>query len=466
MKRPTLMLCILMFSLLLAACAPGVESNPVTSPTPVISAPDDKGINPTLVAETPGDESVTSTPGAGSEQEEAVGRAAREALAERLQADVAAITVQKVEAVDWPDSCLGVANPAESCLAVITPGYRVLLDVDGASYQVNTNLDGSSWRIIENLDTGSSEPGTSEAALTAATEFLAQQLGVGPEAVDVLSVEAVDWPDGCLGVAASGQMCTEAITPGFQIVLDAGGQTYEFHTDEAGGVVYSAIAPLPEDAGKVLVWEMTEEGGVCSRIEVGSESVAYGPCGEVLKEIEFSRSDELAEYSSTFRSFSSATKAGTVQFTGQGDEEATPAEMRSVAEWARLIYSEAESGRSGAAWGLALAWHREGGIAGFCDDLAIYRTGWAVPSSCKGAQPRQFSAYRLSAEEIEQVFTWVDTLEPFETSQKDAGVADAMTVRVVFDGSGNTIASEEEQQEIANFAAGVYAAAVRATALR
>jgi len=38
---------------------------------------------------------------------------------------------------------------------------------------------------------------------------------------------------------------------------------------------------------------------------------------------------------------------------------------RAVAEWARLIFDVAESGRSGAAWGLALSWHREGGIAGF-----------------------------------------------------------------------------------------------------
>ena len=30
-----------------------------------------------------------------------------------------------VEEADWSDSCLGLGGPAESCLAVITPGYRM-----------------------------------------------------------------------------------------------------------------------------------------------------------------------------------------------------------------------------------------------------------------------------------------------------------------------------------------------------
>lgn len=32
-----------------------------------------------------------------------------------------------IEAVEWPDACLGVRNPAVACAEVITPGYRVKL---------------------------------------------------------------------------------------------------------------------------------------------------------------------------------------------------------------------------------------------------------------------------------------------------------------------------------------------------
>lgn len=33
-----------------------------------------------------------------------------------------------VEAVQWPDSCLGVPRPGVFCASVVTPGYRIVLD--------------------------------------------------------------------------------------------------------------------------------------------------------------------------------------------------------------------------------------------------------------------------------------------------------------------------------------------------
>jgi hypothetical protein len=108
-----------------------------------------------------------------------------------------------------------------------------------------------------------------------------------------------------------------------------------------------------------------------------------------------------------------------------------------------------------------MGWHREGGIAGFCDDLVIYRTGWAVPSSCKAPAAGERLGFRLSEEDLKQVFAWIDSLKSFEAAQKDPSVADAMKETLVFAGEGSAAATAELQQEMTQFAAGTFAEAVR-----
>jgi len=47
---------------------------------------------------------------------------------------------------EWSDSCLGLGGPAESCLAAITPGYEITVQVKGAEQKYRTNADGSEIR--------------------------------------------------------------------------------------------------------------------------------------------------------------------------------------------------------------------------------------------------------------------------------------------------------------------------------
>jgi hypothetical protein len=81
------------------------------------------------------------------------------------------------------------------------------------------------------------------AALTARAD-LAKQLQIDPDTITLVSVEAVDWPDGCLGIQAPGIMCTMVITPGYRVVLEANGKQYEYHTNETGDVVRLATPAL------------------------------------------------------------------------------------------------------------------------------------------------------------------------------------------------------------------------------
>lgn len=74
-------------------------------------------------------------------------------------------------------------------------------------------------------------------ARAAAVDFLARELGVSADQITVVSSEAVDWPDASLGCPEPGVMYAQVITPGYKFVLEAGGETYEVHTDEHGNNV-------------------------------------------------------------------------------------------------------------------------------------------------------------------------------------------------------------------------------------
>lgn len=69
-------------------------------------------------------------------------RAAIRALAERLQVPESAITVVSWEPVYWPDTSLGCPEPGMMYAQVIVPGYRIVLEVEGATYVVHTDRTG------------------------------------------------------------------------------------------------------------------------------------------------------------------------------------------------------------------------------------------------------------------------------------------------------------------------------------
>lgn len=77
---------------------------------------------------------------------------------------------------------------------------------------------------------------------------IAGQLGVSADQIRLVSMTAVEWPDGCLGLAAADQMCTQVITPGYRLMIEAGGRTLEVRTNLDGShirVNTAAIAQPP-----------------------------------------------------------------------------------------------------------------------------------------------------------------------------------------------------------------------------
>ncbi len=60
---------------------------------------------------------------------------------------------------------------------------------------------------------------------------LAKRLNIPEEQVHFVKQEKKDWPDTSLGFPEEGKMYSQVVTPGFVIILEAGGRQYEYHSD-------------------------------------------------------------------------------------------------------------------------------------------------------------------------------------------------------------------------------------------
>jgi hypothetical protein len=66
---------------------------------------------------------------------------------------------------------------------------------------------------------------------------IAEDLGVPPESVQVVTTEPRDWPDSSLGCPQPDMLYAQVITPGYLVLVEVSGERIEYHTDERGTVV-------------------------------------------------------------------------------------------------------------------------------------------------------------------------------------------------------------------------------------
>ncbi|CAG0936636.1 hypothetical protein TFLX_05518 [Thermoflexales bacterium] len=135
---------VLLLSILIAAC--GAPATPTSIPTSPPSLPTSAPSMLPTMAPSPLDPGTNPAEG----QEAAVANS-RQDLAQRLSVDVGAVIMVSVEAVEWPDGCLGIQTPGIMCTTVITPGYRVILEISGKQYEYHTNERGSVVRLATPL---------------------------------------------------------------------------------------------------------------------------------------------------------------------------------------------------------------------------------------------------------------------------------------------------------------------------
>lgn len=107
---------------------------------------------------------------------------------------------------------------------------------------------------------------------------LAARLESAPSAVDVVSVEAVVWPDSSLGCPRPGEFYLQVETPGWRITLRAEGETYDYHASERGTFVLcqngNRLEPIIPPEGRVPN-EMVQQAvdALASRLDVSESEI-------------------------------------------------------------------------------------------------------------------------------------------------------------------------------------------------
>lgn len=72
---------------------------------------------------------------------------------------------------------------------------------------------------------------------------------VPKEQVTIVEVVPTDFPSTALGCPEPGRAYAEVIVPGYVVIVEAGGERYEFHTDAEGSQVVRCLEPSSVDRG-------------------------------------------------------------------------------------------------------------------------------------------------------------------------------------------------------------------------
>lgn len=261
-------------------------------------------------------------------------------------------------------------------------------------------------------------------AQLAALSALSEITGLSADKISLVSTEAVTWPDGCLGVQRLGVMCTQAEVEGFKILLEAEDKQYEFHTNQNGSAVVLAAGEASGLVEESLISQLAENLGLDKKdISVVSN-----------EEVEFPDSC-----------------LGVAMPEVMCAQAITPGRIVVLeANGIQYEYHVNADGSHVQPATLALTWKREGGIAGFCDNMTVFLSGEIYTTSCKGLDSRMGTlSALLSAEERDQFNTWIGTVGQAEVDASDPeGVADRMVVTLSFFGIGSGVLPADDEKAL------------------
>ncbi len=81
-----------------------------------------------------------------------------------------------------------------------------------------------------------------DATLDAVKKDLAERLSASVDDLKVIKAESITWNDGSLGCPKPGQDYTQALVPGYWIILVRGNEEYDYRATERG---YFILCELP-----------------------------------------------------------------------------------------------------------------------------------------------------------------------------------------------------------------------------
>ncbi|MCG2591943.1 hypothetical protein LZ009_04035 [Ramlibacter sp. XY19] len=90
--------------------------------------------------------------------------------------------------------------------------------------------------------------GAPASVIEAARSDAAKRSGLAARQLQVVSAEAVTWPDGGLGCPRKGMLYPQAQVPGYRVKLRVGKEVWDYHASERGNVQLCAPGQSQEPA--------------------------------------------------------------------------------------------------------------------------------------------------------------------------------------------------------------------------
>ena len=271
-------------------------------------------------------------------------------------------------------------------------------------------------------------------AQRAAINALMEQLNLTADKIKLVSTEAVTWPNGCLGIVRMGVMCTQNEVPGFKIILEADGQKYEFHANQDGSVVMLAEgAQESADVEQLVIKQLAANLGL--------------------------QESDISVVSSTTIEFNDACM-GVAMEGIMCAQVVTPGHIIVLeANSVQYEYHTNADGSRVQPATLAMVWKREGGIAGFCDTMTVFRSGEVYTTQCKPQAEGRMGTFAnlLSSAQQKQFMDWMARFGEANLDASDPkGVADRMVVTLNLYGTGSKQVTKSDQQALFGFAQDLY----------
>lgn len=115
---------------------------------------------------------------------------------------------------------------------------------------VGTPDDGSGDPVVPSVGAVPSIGATGEVPegmLQDVLQLAAEETGISLDEIRVVTAEAVTWPDGSIGCPQPDMMYTQALVPGYRVILDVAGEELAFHAAQDGTFAPCANPVEPVD---------------------------------------------------------------------------------------------------------------------------------------------------------------------------------------------------------------------------
>jgi hypothetical protein len=449
---------LLALTIMLAACAPAAA--PVRTPT-----------QPPAMPTSPIEVPATTTPDYAATPAVENNRLL---LARQLRVDPATIQVISAEKVEWSDSCLGLGQTNESCLAVITPGYKITFSVAGQEYVIHTDEGGYQTRVA-----AAPEPSTGETIIVwsgpldmqACADAIIGMDGVGfglcGSEVKLGGKFASEARQDVLKQMAAKYASFEGSNEFGSLRFTGQGSTAATAAEQLTITRWAQMATMEARGGESLAgleYRGPAEVGSgdtskCAVMRLGTPIEAMlGACDGTAMDKDMGKRIylEWEQLRDRFAPFVYETATETMTFDGMG-LESSEAWQRAILAWARARHAELASGTTSAAANTALSWHlgQDYSQKNVCLHLAVLNYGYAQSEeiACEGGEVLKSAGDRLTSDELAQLDEWLYQRAPLSIDKNYVA------------GQGTQDMSEADQAALNNWMKSVHARIWDAAAL-